>query len=137
MGSPLLITLNPGVGREEGSAPLAGVLVDLPCDEERAGSVPPVLAVCPHPQQSLAPGTSLLLQTLLIFLRGFMERETPIKVALGTLQVLPGLDKSKVFPRPPQHLIARCQGRGAPMGSRWHRYWENENPRSKFAVCQG
>lgn len=132
MGSLVLITLNPGVGREEGSAPLVGVLVDLPCNEERAGSVPPVLAACPHPQQSLAPGTSLLLETFLLFLWGSVKRGTPIKAALVTLQVLPGLEKSKVFLRPSQH-----EGHGAPIGSRWHWYWENENPHSKFTVCQG
>lgn len=96
------------MGREEGSAPLAGVLVDLPCNEECAGSVPPVLAVCSHPQQSLAPGTLLLLQAFLFFFFwGSLKRETPIRVALVTLQVLPGLEKSKVFPRPPQHLLAQ------------------------------
>lgn len=93
MGSLALITLNPSVGREEGSAPLIGVLVDLPCNEERAGSLPPMLAACPHPQQSLAQWTSLLLQTFLIFLWDSVERETPIKAALVTLQVLPGLEK--------------------------------------------
>lgn len=66
-----------------------------------------------------------------------MRSETPIKVALVTLQVLPGLEESKVFPRPPQHLVAQRWGRGAPMGSRWHQYWGNENPRGKFSVCPG
>lgn len=98
MGSPLLITLNPGVGREEGSAPLAGVLVDLPCDEECAGSVPPVLAVCLHPQQSLALGISLLFQALLIFFEGLHGKgnthqggpgDTAGAPRLGEIQGLP------------------------------------------------
>lgn len=126
VGSPALITLNPGVGIGVCSpwrrTPGPGFWLIFPCDEERAGAVPAVLAACcARSRHSPATWARLLLQTLLAaahFLGGFVERVRPIKVVVGAWAFpwgphgtlhgdpgLPGEEQAKVSPRPRQHLV--------------------------------